>query len=365
MRCKTDIVARVFQCWLMLFLVAAPGPSAAQNADVYTVAKLSVSASAKDAVSAKKQAIADAKVRALYTVMRRLAPFNSAQTLPKVSLKTIDDILEGYTVRSERNSQTRYLATLDFAFNPDGVRRLLVEKKIPINDQQTEPVAVLPLYVTKGKIDHTGRDPWRTAWNGLDLTNAIVPIRLLRPSPSFTFENLTELIGGNVETYVALREKYKADKLVIAIAEQSADGKAFTTQLFGVDRAGSVSLTRNDPILKGGVKASANEAATIALGVIEGRWKFVLAPSDAAGGGATLNAFDVVVEFGGMREWRDIRGRLRKVPGLQALDVGSLSARTASVKFQFLGGPERLSQALVPYGLGLHGGEGSWVLRSN
>lgn len=365
MRRKTDLFKYLAQLSLCLLLVAIAGGATAQQADVYTVAKLSVNVQAKDAVSAKKQAIAEAKVRALYTVMRRLAPFNSSQTLPNVSLKAIDDILEGYTVRSERNSQTRYLATLDFAFNPDGVRRLLVEKNIPINDQQAESVAVLPLYVNKGKIDHTGRDPWRTAWNGLDLTNAIVPVRLLRPSPSFTFEQLTSLIGGNVETYVALRDKYKTDKLVVAVAEQSADGKAFTTQLFGVDRAGSVSLTRNDPILKGGVKASAQEAAAIALGVIEGRWKFVLAPSGGAGGDGTLNAFDVVVEFGGMREWRDIRGRLRKVPGLQALDVGSLSARTASVKFQFLGGPDRLSQALAPHGLGLYGGEGSWVLRSN
>ncbi|MDA7945963.1 MAG: DUF2066 domain-containing protein [Hyphomicrobiaceae bacterium] len=365
MRRKNHFARPITPLLLSFLLTVFSGMAGAQSTDVYTVAKLSVDVRAKDAVSAKKQAIADAKIRALYTVMRRLAPFNSSQTLPVLKLKTVDDVLEGYTVRSERNSKTQYLATLDFAFNPEGVRRLLVEKNIPINDQQAEPVAVLPLYVNKGKIDHTGRDPWRTAWNSLDLTNAIVPVRLVRPSPAFTFDKLTELVGGNVEAYVALRDKYKSDKLVVAIAEQSADGKAFTTQLFGVDRVGSISLTRNDPIHKGGVKASASEAASIALGVIEGRWKFVLSPAVGEGGAATLNAFDVVVEFGGMREWRDIRGRLRKVPGVQALDVGSLSARTASVKFQFLGGPDRLSQALAPHGLALTGGEGSWVLRSN
>ena len=349
----------------LVLLIVLCGTAQAREADIYTVAKLSVDVRAKDAVSAKKQALADAKIRALYTVMRRLAPFNSSQTLPTVSLKTIDDILEGYTVRSERNSRTQYLATLDFAFNPEGVRRLLVEKGIAINDQQAEPVTVLPIYLSNDKIDHTGRDPWRSAWNGLDLKNAIVPVRLVRPSPSFTAENLNGLFAGNVETYVALRDRYKSDKLVVAVAEPSADGKTLTTRLFGVDRAGSVSLTRSDPVAKNGVKASADQAALIALGVIEGRWKLALSPVSAAGGNAALNAFDVVVEFGGMGEWRDIRTRLRKVPGVQALDVGSLSARTASVKFQFLGGPDRLSQALAPHGLALYGGEGSWVLRSN
>ena len=350
---------------LCLLLVLASNAASAQQADVYTVAKLSVDVRAKDAVSAKKQALADAKKRALRKVMLRLAPFNSSATLPVVKLATIDNILEGYTVRSERNSQTQYLATLDFVFNPDSVRKLLVDKGIAINDQQADPVVVLPIYVKNGKIDHTGRDPWRTAWNGLDLTNAIVPVRLARSAPSFTFENLTSLLGGNVETYVSLSNKYNAEKLVIAIAEQASDGNALTTRLFGIDRAGSVSLTRSDPVFKRDLKASARHAASIALGVIEGRWKLVLSPSAGAGPGATLTGFDVVVEYGGMREWRDIRARLKKVPGVQAIDIGSLSARTASVKFQFLGGAERLSNALAPHGLALYGGEGSWVLRSN
>jgi len=358
----THAVRLLSLCALLFF---ASQNVRAQDTDIYTVAKLSVDVRAKDAVSAKKQALESAKKQALRMVMQRLAPFNSFDSMPDVKLKTIDDILEGYTVRSERNSPTQYIATLDFAFSPEAVRKLLSDKGIAINDQQTDPVVVLPIYVENGKINHTGRDPWRSAWNGLDLTHAIVPARLARPSPSFTMETLSGLLGGNVEAYVSLRDKYKADKLVIAIAEKSGDGKTLTTRLFGVDRAGSVSLTRNDPILKRDVKESAKQAAAIAFGVIEGRWKLVLAPAGGDGQGATLNGFNVVVEFSGMREWRDIRARLVKVPGVQGLDVNSLSARTASVKFQFLGGADRLSTALVPQGLALYGGDGSWILRSN
>jgi hypothetical protein len=320
---------------------------------------------AKDAVTAKKKALVLAKRQALHTVFLRIAPFNSSDRLPVLKAAAIEDILEGISVRRERNSATRYLATLDFTFSADGVRKLLGSKGISIFDQQSEPIAVLPVYIDKGKINHTGRDPWRTAWNGMDLAHAIVPVRLARAGPSFTMETLSNLLGGDLQAFVALRDKYKAGKLVLAIAEPTADGKTLTTRLFGVDRVGSVSLTRNDPIYKRDMKSTAVRAAAITLGVLEGRWKLVRSPAGVAGGDAAPTGIDVVVEFAGMKQWRDIRARLIKVPGVNGFDVKSLSARTAQVAFQFPGGAERLSRSLAPHGLSLHGGNGSLILRSN
>ena len=178
-------------------------------------------------------------------------------------------------------------------------------------------------------------------------------------------ETLSNLLGGDLEAFVALRDKYKAGKLVLAVAEPTADGQTLTTRLFGVDRVGSVSLTRNDPVYKRDMKATAKLAATITLGALEGRWKLVRSPAGGAGAVATPTGIDVVVEFAGMRQWRDIHARLVKVPGVNALDVKSLSARTAQVAFQFPGGAERLSGLLASHGFSLHGGDGSLILRSN
>ena len=354
--------------WLLalcLLLIAFSLPAGAQEKGVYTVAKLSVSMKAKDAVTAKKRAMALAKRQALDTVFRRIIPFNSFDRLPDVKTTAIDDVLERFSVRRERNSATRYLATLDFTFSADGVRKLLSGKGLSITDQQAEPIAVLPVYIDKGKINHTGRDPWRSAWNGLDLAHAIVPVRLARAGPSFTMDSLSGLLGGDVEAFVALRNKYKAEKLVLAIAEATADGQTLTTRLFGVDGVGSVSLARNEPIYKRDMKTAATRAAVITLGVLEGRWKLVRSPAGVAGADAAPTGLEVVVEFAGMRQWRDIRARLVKVPGVDGLDVKSLSARTAQVAFEFPGGPERLSKALAPHGLSLHGGNESLILRSN
>ena len=285
--------------------------------------------------------------------------------MPALKPAAIEDLLEGFSVRRERNSATQYIATLDFQFRAEEVRKLLSGKGIAITDQQGDRITVLPVYITKGKIDQTGRDPWRTAWNGLDLVNAIVPVRLARAGPSFTMDRLSGIIGGDLNAFVELRDKHKAKKLVLAIAEPTSDGDTLTTRLFGVDRVGSVSLARNDPVYNGNVKAAAFAAADISLGIFEGRWKLMQAPRGGAGVDSTPVEVDVVVEFTGIREWKEIRGRLVKIPGVQGLDIKSLSARTAQLAFRFPGGAEGLARAVPAHGLSMQGAGNAWILRGN
>jgi len=350
---------------LCLWLTAAPDSTQAQDVDVYTVAKLSVDIQAKDAVTAKKQALRLAKRRALHQLLRRIAPFNSFDSLPTLKDSAVEELLDGFSLRRERNSATRYLATLDFRFQAAAVRKLLTGKRLVISDQQAGRIAVLPVYIENGKINHTGRDPWRMAWNGLDLKHTITPVRLVRAGPSFTMDVLSGLLGGDVEAFAGLRDKYKSQQLVLAVAEPTVDGTTLTTRLFGVDRIGPLSLMRNDPVYKSDVKSTARDAAEITLGILEGRWKLMKSPGGGAKGQAVLTGVDVIVEYVGMKQWLEIRARLVKVPGVQGLDIKSLSARTAQVAFQFPGGAERLSRTLGSHGLALFGGSGAWILRSN
>ncbi len=352
----------VFVC---LLFALAPHSVRAQDADVYTVAKLSVDIRAKDAVTAKKQALMLAKRQALHRLLRRIAPFNSFDRLPSLKASAVDELLDGFSLRRERNSATRYLATLDFRFQAEAVRKLLTDRGLVISDQQAGRIAVLPVYIENGKINHTGRDVWRMAWNGLDLEHAITPVRLVRAGPSFTMDLLSGLLGGDEEAFTGLREKYKSQRLVLAIAEPTVDGKTLTTRLFGLDLIGSLSLMRNDPVYKSDLKSTARDAAAITLGILEGRWKLMKSPGGGASAEAVLTGVDVIVEYAGMKQWREIQSRLVKVPGVQGLSIKSLSARTAQVAFQFPGGAEGLSRSLGSHGLALFGGNGAWILRSN
>ena len=71
-----------------------------------------------------------------------------------------------------------------------------------------------------------------------------------------------------------------------------------------------------------------------------------------------------VVQFAGLKEWQQIRGRLAQVPGLQGLEVNSLSARTASITFDYAGSLGRLQKVLADSGFSFENGEENFVLRA-
>jgi len=71
-----------------------------------------------------------------------------------------------------------------------------------------------------------------------------------------------------------------------------------------------------------------------------------------------------VVQFAGLKEWQQIRGRLAQVPGLQGLEVNSLSARTASITFDYAGSLGRLQKVLANSGFSFENGEENFVLRA-
>jgi hypothetical protein len=71
-----------------------------------------------------------------------------------------------------------------------------------------------------------------------------------------------------------------------------------------------------------------------------------------------------LVEFSGLKDWQDIRGRLMNVAGIQALEVNSLSARSASITFDYAGSLGRLQTELGQNGFEFGDRDGTFVLRS-
>jgi hypothetical protein len=178
-----------------------------------------------------------------------------------------------------------------------------------------------------------------------------------------------------------MQADYGYGPLVIAVGE-TADGK-FVTRLAGTDGAGPINFGRDDP-LGGNTKAAAREAAAIAFGIIENRWKTTQSGEQPAtevnyqGGGAPRPEAqgeepakaevprNVVaqVEFSGLKDWQEIRGRLMNVAGIQALEVNSLSARAASITFDYAGSLGKLQKTLGENGFLFDERDGNFVLRS-
>lgn len=338
--------------------------SEVQAKGVYTVAKVKADATASNAVDAKKEALLLAEQKAIQTVFKRLAPFTAYERLPRVKSSLVQDMLANFSVRREANSATQYLATLDYEFSPRVVREFLGAHQIPFTDSQAPQITVIPVYIEGGAVVAHGRDPWRKAWVEMDLEHALTPIKLGHGT-ELSRDQVTAILEGDQAAFATLKEKQPGDTLVLAVAERTAQDNRLATRLYGVDAVGAIGLSRIDRVYGGDISAVAARAAKIALAVFEGRWKLTYSVPADEDGVAKLQTVGLTVEFAGLEQWQRIHARLARIPGIQAIEVKSLSARAAAITFRYAGDAQRLASQLAANNLTLQDAGGAWILRSN
>ena len=344
---------------------------------LYSVAKISVDVTAKDAVAARDTGMAQSEQRAVMTVLKRIMPASAFASLPEISKDDIDAMVSGVSIRSEQNSTTRYLAVLDISLNEQAVKQFLQNQNISFSEDRAPSVSILPLMVDGGSVKSEGPESWREAWEGLDLSHSVTPATILRPRPNLDVATVKSVLAADTQALASMQESYSYGPLVIAVGE--IDHGQFVTRLAGTDAVGAVTFEQSNQ-LSGDAKAAARNAAEIAFGVLENRWKVSQegeAPATEVKheeGGATDEKSkepaevprNVVaqVEFSGLKDWQDIRGRLMNIAGIQGLEVNSLSARAASITFDYAGSLGKLQAELGQNGFEFGEKDGNFVLRS-
>lgn len=351
---------------VMAWLVAAAfaAGSQAHAADPFTVGSYPVDAEAANAVAAKEQALADGQQAALRSLLKRLVPVSAYPRLKRLSGLKAQNLLAGTAVRTERNSATRYIATLDFSFLPDAVRQTLTREGVPFIDAMAPQAVLVPILKTAGAARQTG---WTEAWRGLDLTNTLAPLRLEMARPTLHADTVRMLETGDGSADRIMEGEYNAQLVIAAIAEIDSGAKRLHVTLSGVDAVGPVWLKRSYRLSGGDLDYTMELAAVISLGVLEGRWKAVRAR--ARGGVEVMAApgvpLQVQVEFQGLVQWNAIRRQLDDTPGVAGLTVNAVSARGADVALSFPGGGAQLAEVLAPQGLQLRNVGGNWFLKAS
>lgn len=348
----------------VLLALASAGAAAAQGRAslVYTVAKVAVEAEAKDAVEAKQIAINDGQQTAFRRLLKRLTHPSAHARLPIIEDAMVESMIEGFSVRRESNSTTRYLATLDFTFEPNAVRDILNRFGLPYAEQQSAPVIVLPVMTGGGGVKTGSSNSWYEALDSVDVEHALAPMRLAAPRPDFSPSTISNPAGR--EVLETLRQQYRAENLVLALAEVDPQMTKLIVRLSGSDAVGAIFLERSYAIHGRDTAEAARFAAKVAAGVIEGRWKTTRLASlgSLSGAPANLETVPLTVQFSGLKQWQGIRARLLKIPGLQGLDTKVLNARGASISVEFAGGAERLATAVQSQGLAIQSKGGELVL---
>ena len=113
---------------------------------MFTVGNYPVEARADNAVAAKDRALADGQQAAFRSLLKRLVPVTAYRRIKRLAGVKAGDLVDGVKVRSERNSATDYIASLDFSFQSKAVRDLLRREGIPFTDEQAPAVTVVPVW---------------------------------------------------------------------------------------------------------------------------------------------------------------------------------------------------------------------------
>jgi hypothetical protein len=193
-------------------------------------------------------------------------------------------------------------------------------------------------------------------------------------------DTINMLANGDDNGQRILAGEYKSEMIVLAIAEPDPASKKFNVTLAGLDAAGPITLKRSYRMSDGDVAYASEFAAVVALGVLEGRWKAVKAlPAAAAPGppsgqpvwmapGASAapagDQIRFIAEFQSLAQWNEIRTQLLDTPGVENLEISTVSARNADVALQYPGGAGALANALGSRGLKLLDSGAGWTLSS-
>lgn len=321
---------------------------------VYTVAKIAVNTQASDAVTAKEEAIREGSKRAFRKLLSRLVAFQAHDRLPELSASAIDGMLDGFVVREERFSSTRYIAMLDFTFEAGEIRDLLNRVGLPHTDQQSPVVTLLP--VAPGEFG----EAWRAAWDALDLRHGLAPLDMA-PAGAATVPAGMDV---NPRAVQALQDRLGAPRLVLAAAALDSVDDRLRVALRGEDAVGRFAFAQSFRVYDGDVRNAARRAARIAQMALEARWRLTSLQSQGAlDGPAPLKSFAFTAVFGSLRAWQDMRSKIASISGVQDVEVKSLFAGGADLVLSFPGGAERFAKAASARGLTLDRSGGEWVLR--
>lgn len=361
---------------LAVVLWAGATRSAPAADKVFTVGNYPVEAAAKNAVAAKDKAIAEGQQAAFRSLLKRIVPVTAYKSLDRVKAVRAADFVDGFSIRSEQNSPTQYIANLDFSFQGDAVRDLLSREGVPFVDEQAPPFVLVPVSRdaaaapaegatgSQGGVYRAASNGWNSAWKGLDLDNSVTPGRLEALVPVVHSDTISMLVGGDGSAVRIFSGEYKSDRVVVAISEIDVVAKKVNVTLAGQDASGPILWTKSYRIPDADTQYALELAAVVSLGVLEGRWKAAKS-GGAAAGGPMMAASDIAfeVEFASTQEWNDIRGRILDMPGVDDVRVGAVSSRGAEMSVKYPGGASALSQALASQGLLLINADGIWQLR--
>jgi hypothetical protein len=358
--------------------VSCVGPTAWAAApvetNIFAVGGVDVDVTDKDAATAKNRAIIEAQIKGFRLLAARLAGDEAAAQFEKLTPKDVGRMLRSLSIEEERTGPGRYIAKFTVRFLPNKVRVLFSEYNLPIVEEQSPPIVVVPVWKTAEGAVLWEDNPWKEAWVNLKAEQAIVPVIVplgdLEDTQALTAE---DALAGNQPKLESLMLRYEAKAILVAVAEESPDG-GIRAVMLGDSPLGKMTFDKIYKAEDGTVGSSLALAAQRFHAVMLDKWRVTRARLAAeerarreaerqAALGSQQQYVAVSVPFASVIEWNSIRSRLMGTPGVVRVDVASIAASGAVVKLAYAADLPELQTSLAGRGLQLNQVGGNWVLQ--
>ncbi|MGZ9097443.1 MAG: DUF2066 domain-containing protein [Micavibrio sp.] len=335
----------------VLLALSVPASAPAWAEDVFTVSGVKVDVTAENAVAAREKAFAEAQLVAFKALADRLLGAEEAKTFVLPDVATISTMIQDFEITDERLSAVEYIGTYTFRFDGDAVRNQFNMGGTKYSDVASKPVLALPFFQWGSRIIiWQDSNPWLKAWSRSEPQGGLVPIRV----PLGDIRDIADIGDDQALTYRRdgmneILGRYGAGEAIILIAVPGpADAAGVPTDL-GVmiyrtdrDRPEYVQTLRINPDANSTADALYDKAVRETRAALQQEWKVETAVDPTI----PTNNVTVRVQFSTMQQWVETRQALRRVQGITAMKVKTVTPREAQVELEFSGDENRLRLAL-------------------
>jgi hypothetical protein len=344
--------------------------------DIYTIVDLDVDVTDRSANRAKTLAFSEAENRAFAILLNKLLPQENIEQVVLPEGQTISNYVSGIEVVSERNSKTRYLATLNVSFNSTSMRELFGSLNIAYSEISAPPTLLLPIYDKSGVPVLWGDDnKTLTAFKEFGDKNSLVQFIL----PKGTFRERFQLQANdivqrrNIERLEEFRKVYNAQRIMILLVNDDicnwglvclgfewhlaatpdelhlGESKSFNPddKTEGGDGSNNPENGNNNPTTKDMAELWQSMVQTVTTGIAN-EW---MDKTKAFYG--EYQTLQVSLRVTKISHWVTVRDKLNNVPVIREVSLDELGLPTSLIYIRHIGGLEQLRQGLLKVGLDL------------
>ncbi len=335
--------------------VPVPGTSTLPAPMSYEVTGIRVDVTAENAAAARDKALQDGARQALQQFVDTWVPADRRARYARMSQQQIEDMISDFSIREEKSSAVRYIATLDYRFKPSRASRLLRDAGVAVPLMPGEappppPIIVVP--VLEAAIPGSSGDPWRNSWRS---------VAARRPERYVVAPADTAVVGDQARLSALVRRLGgESGLVVIATPAINVDGTlasldvGFLRQGRSRQASGQVSFV---PQEGEATDAFLRRAAAGTETAMAEAWK-----QAAAAAVPTRSELAAWVPVDSVGDWLKMQKALRQVEGVRRVELTMMTRREMLVSVSYTGSLAELRTNLEDADLVLFEADGRQVI---